>query len=519
MDIILVLAIFGCTVVRFYNRVPSQLLNLPVPTWKTSKLGLMTRTSYLHILQLPAKLGIMEPNRGPRCQLPAELLRMVMESIEWAVYADKNLKPTRKKLILARSTLRSALLVNKAWAAEAIGVLWKNPPVSALTDIEDRDRRQLYAYHVRKLEVGPTSKDDDETIMAKSEYWTLLDMEMPQLKFIDIHNPTNHLGVCLRAKGCIRPSLEEVHFGGFDLDPITLHLLGGQCPNLKKIAFHVGIFYGSGIRALTELIDRCKSMRSIRLQSDGAERNFLEEHEFDSEIEFDAGASRAQHERLVESFLWSLAHCNGLEELKMNTMHEYKTFSGVLRSLEQPFKDLRTLTIGTVLEERSVSLLASKLNPDSLTALHLKFNGTTLTTNPLQQIALLVNLQNLSITYVDETVSLREYPLSYILPLKNLKRLRSLEISNLPFSPELTDEVFIAMVENWPELEILHFVLSYGLSTTSLISLGKHCPRLKDFISQGEYDLNDWENIPRPIFPQLQGIILFGLVDRERESQ
>ena len=401
-----------------------------------------------------------------------------------------NLKQTRKKLILARSTLRSALLVNKAWAAEAIRVLWKNPPVSALTALKDRDRRQFYACHVRKLEVRSS---EDEKLMT--DYSTLREMEFPLLKFIYIHNSSNHPSVRLLAQCCIRPSLEEVHFEGFDLDPTMLYLLRRQCPNLKKIALQVDIFYGPGIRALTELIDNCKSMRSIHLHTDGSEQDLLEEHDFDSEIEFDADDSRAQHDRLLGGLLGSLAYCNGLEELKMNTIHEYKTFSGVLRSLEQPFKDLRTLTMETLLEERSISLLASKLNPDSLTALDLMFNSITLTTNPLQQIALLVNLQNLSISYVDVTV--REYPLSDILPLKNLKRLRSLVISNLPFSPELTDEAFIPMVEKWPELEVLHLDLRNGLSTTSLISLEKHCPRLKDFISQGEYDLNDWEiNVP-----------------------
>ena len=75
------------------------------------------------------------------------------------------------------------------------------------------------------------------------------------------------------------------------------------------------------------------------------------------------------------------------------------------------------------------------------------------------------------------------------------------------------------MIENWPELEALDLNLSGKLSTASLISLGKHCPRLKDCRITGEYDLNVWRNIPRPIFPQLESLHLSNLVDKEGESK
>ena len=387
-----------------------------------------------------------------------------------------------------RSTLWSVLLVNMTWAAEAIRILWKNPPVDALAAIKDRDRRQFYACHVRKLEVCYCK---GERRMAV--YSTLRDMEFPLLKFINIgvlNNETkNDVRLCF--EHCIRPSLEEVHFEGFDLDSKMLHLLRRQCPKLKKIAFHVEAFYGSGISVLTELIDSCKSLKSIYLRTDGSEKDFLEEIEFNSEIGFDAGTSRAQHDRLLGSLLRSLAHCNGLEELHLNMIPKYETFSGVLGSLEQPFKDLRLLSMKAVLEARTASLLESKPNPNSLTALDLIIRNTTLTTNPLPQIGLLVNLRNLSIIYLGRR------PLSRILPLENLKCLRNLRISGSPLVEELTDKMFIPMVENWPELVFLKLEdQNSKLSTTSLTSLGKHCPRLKNCTIKGEYDLNDWQNIP-----------------------
>ena len=89
--------------------------------------------------------------------------------------------------------------------------------------------------------------------------------------------------------------------------------------------------------------------------------------------------------------------------------------------------------------------------------------------------------------------------------------------------PKLTDEVFIPMVENWPELEVLDLRINSELSTSSLTSLGKLCPRLEDLLIDGAYDLTDWQNIPRPIFPQLYCLTIYGSVDvfldKEGESQ
>ena len=439
---------------------------------------------------------------------------MVMESIEWfGCVEPEDIKPIIKPTRLARSTLRSALLVNKAWAVEAISILWRIPPVTALAAIKDRDRRQFYACHVRKLDVR-----HHECEKWLAEYLTLSDVELPLLKFIDIDEARElsafDMHLCLEC--CIRPSLEVVRFEGFDLDSEILYLLRIRCPNLKKIVFLVDVFYGkaAGISALAELIDSCKSLRSIIFYSENLKQ----------EYEFDIGYSGGQHEWLlaIGSLLGSIAHCNGLEELKLNTIHEHRTFSGVLKSLEQPFNALRCLWMGVGLETRSVSLLVSKLNPHSLTSLRLSLviNGITSTINPLPQIGLLVNLQQLSLNYMHVNETERGFHPSDMFPLKNLKRLRSLKICGLLFFPELTDEVFTSMVENWPGLLALELDASCcKLSTIFLTSLGKLCPRLVDLVTVGEYDLNALQNIPRPVFPQLECLILFGLVDRDGESQ
>ena len=164
----------------------------------------------------------------------------------------------------------------------------------------------------------------------------------------------------------------------------------------------------------------------------------------------------------------------------------------MLERLKLPFKNLRNLTIG--MEARFVSLLASRLNPTSLTALDLRLTDRQLTFNPLSPILSLVNLQQLSIIYDDNMAF--GFPSSDILPLKNLKSLRRLDIC-LPLLPVLTDEQFISMVESRPEVEVLDLACSCNLSTTSLTALGQHFPQLEDCSMIRDYDLNDWQNISK----------------------
>ena len=135
--------------------------------------------------------------------------------------------------------------MNKTWAAEAIRILWKYPPVTALLAIKDSDRRQFYAFHVRKLEVRYRK---DERRLA-DQYSTLRDMEFPQLKSLDVVTlyevAMDDVRLCVEY--FLRPGLEEIYFMISDLDSKILHLLRRRCPELKKIAFHVDFFTGQAL--------------------------------------------------------------------------------------------------------------------------------------------------------------------------------------------------------------------------------------------------------------------------------
>ena len=75
------------------------------------------------------------------------------------------------------------------------------------------------------------------------------------------------------------------------------------------------------------------------------------------------------------------------------------------------------------------------LNPNSLITLELTITDKILRISMLPQISSFVKLRRLSITYAQELV--RELPASDMLPLKNLKHLRKLEIDCLALNPDL----------------------------------------------------------------------------------
>ena len=183
---------------------------------------------------------------------------------------------------------------------------------------------------------------------------------------------------------------------------------------------------------LTKLVNHCKSLRSICVEGEGSEEQLVAKHEPNPETEFDAGASRIEYERRLYRLIWDLAHYNGLEELELSTLYDGNIMPGLLKrisALERPFKDLRKLSLGVRLEGKTVSRLVPKLNADSLTALDVVITHESFRYNSLQRIGSLRNLQNLSIVCVDNIFGRN----NDILPLTNLKRLRSLKLNVFKF--------------------------------------------------------------------------------------
>ena len=320
----------------------------------------------------------------------------------------------------------------------------------------------------------------------------------------------------LGVERCIRPSLEEVNFSDYEPDEEVLYLLEIRCPKLKKITFDCYKLRILNTRELTKFIQRCRSLRSISLSSKFS--GMLTGQFYDYEI---GGSGSEEDEDIVHvrqyELLKGLALRGDLEELELNPdvgmesrpLFSFETFHMVLRDIkQQPFMSLRKLE--AVMDETSPTILAPKLNPNTLTTLDLTIKGLFATLSMLPEICTLVNLQHLSITYDEaQPEEVRTFPSSDMLALGKLKHLRRLKITNLlPLSPKLTDEEFSSIVENWHELEYLDLDCDGAFSIKSLTSLGQNCPRLKSCSTYGNFDMDYWQNVPRPIFPVIEDLQL-----------
>ena len=396
--------------------------------------------------------------------------------MEWDILLPEILSKVMEYLRYDATTLRSALLVNKAWAAEAIRVLWEKPPVAALVAIGE-EHRQFYARQVRELIFGG---DEDG-----AEHSNFRNLEFPRLRriTIDYFRPDN--GEKLRLGQYIQPSMEDFSFYGAEPAEDILHLLETRCPRLESIVIDFQ-FEGLTSSRLIRFFDSCKYLTSICLPNN-------------------------IKDTIDNRLLAYLARHDGLEELELGTFLRYEMLDKIFEGTERPFRDIRYLAVQ--IESKTVPLLVAGVK--SVIGLTLTIEDSR--TNPLPQISSLVNLQELHIGYMEQG----EWAGADFLALKSLKNLRRLIISSIfdPIaSPTLTDEEFIPVFENMSELQELVFQVQCVLTTTAITSLGKHCPQLMICEILGLYDLHGWQSVASPLFPQLQRLELSAATDGEQGS-
>ncbi|KAE8142375.1 hypothetical protein BDV38DRAFT_153635 [Aspergillus pseudotamarii] len=375
------------------------------------------------------------------------------------------------------TTLRSAALVNKSWATEAISVLWQKPPVAALASSQD-NHRQFYARQVRELDFGGPNDGGQH-----SRFRTL---EFPRLRrlTIDYFGPKD--GEKLWLGQYIQPSLEEFRFYGSEPAEDLLGLLETRCPRLQSILIDYA-FDGINTERLVKFFDCCRSLRSICLPS------FMDDF-------------------VDDQMLTYLARRHGLEDLELGQTITYEMIQKAFQGAEAPFRSIRRLTVQ--LESKAVEPLTAAIK--SATNLLLTVEDNEL--SPLPLVRPLINLTELEIVFCREAI----WPATDLLALKRLKNLRRLCISSLedpPAFPTLTDQEFIQLFGNLGELQHLVFQAQCNLSTVAITSLGTHCRHLESCEIFGSYDLHGWSTIERPLFPQLRQFELGATVTGERESQ
>ncbi|OGM41695.1 hypothetical protein ABOM_009882 [Aspergillus bombycis] len=389
-----------------------------------------------------------------------ELLRRVME------YLSDDLP-----------SLRSAALVNKSWAAEAISVLWQQPPVEALASSLDH-HRQFYARQVRELNFGG-SEDGKQHARFRT-------LEFPRLKrlTIDSYNPGN--GEKLWLGQYIQPSLEEFRFYGSEPAEDLLNQLETRCPRLQSVLIDYA-FEGINTGRLIQFFDCCRSLRSIHLPS------FMDAFVDDQMLAY-------------------LARHNGLEELELGKTITYGMIERAFDGVEAPFQSIQRLTVQ--LKSKAVEPLTAAIK--SATNLVLTVDDNEL--SPLPLVKSLSKLTELDIVFCQEGV----WPATDLLALKGLRNLRRLCISSLedpPAFPAFTDQEFIQIFEHMHHLQELVFQIQCKLSIVAITSLGTHCRELESCEIFGSYDLHGWSTIERPLFPQLRQLDLGAAVSGERASE
>ncbi|KAE8149865.1 hypothetical protein BDV25DRAFT_140383 [Aspergillus avenaceus] len=373
-------------------------------------------------------------------------------------------------------TLRSALLVDRLWSAEAIRWLWQKPPVTALASIQV-DRRQLYARHIRELDFANYNEGDLHSLYRS--------LNFPRLKTLTIDHLTPPGGEKVYTEQYVQSALEEIRFYGEDPAEDLLSLLQSRCPRLRKVLID---FPFEGI----------SSERLITL---------FESREWLTTVSFPAGMNGIIDEKLFSY----LVRRHGIEELEVGKLVTLDMFRTALDCDRKPLKDIRYLDL--LIEVEVLQPLVAAI-VETITHLEIEIEDDMDWGCPLPHLSTLTNLQLLE---------LRVFPAPIwrgtdFIALQKLKHLQTLEISSTDFedvlsAPTLTDELFVQFISHLPYLRELTFLVSCVLSTRAITALGQHCRRLSYCALLGTFNLHTWAESDRPLFPVLQNLHLDAAVD------
>lgn len=370
------------------------------------------------------------------------------------------------------SSLRSALLVNKTWGAEAVRVLWENPPPRGLAEITDIDRRQFYTRYVRELEMN-----GDEWV-HHNDFHTL---EFPRLRSVLID--ATYMGRDGEQEEVwigqyIQPALED--FTCYATGPAgnenVLQLLGTRCPRLASVTIGCAL-EGLNSASLCGFIDRCRSLRSF-------------------------GVVDGKTAPIDDRVLSSLASHDGLEELEVEPFVRHEMFVNSFQHVDRPFKGIQQLKVH--MEPKTVPLLVPAIKNIRLLSLTLA-NGEI---SPWPHLSSLTSLRDLAIMYED-SAELSSNDFQYVKGL-GLHRLVVCSIHGDLTAPTLTDDEFIPVIETQPALGELDLEVHASLTVLSFISLGRKCRYLRECGIYGTYDLSPLLDIDPspPLFPRLEQLTL-----------
>lgn len=254
------------------------------------------------------------------------------------------------------NALLSAMLVNKTWAAEAIGVKWETVEAGYLAWISP-SRRQQYARHVKKLRF--------ESSTSKSAHVSIKGLEYPRLKSLDFYpNDVENLSIAPYLKPSLRTLVYYIPYPREDV----FHLLKTRCLQLQRIEFWCNRKYDP--EEMISFLQHCTSLKSVHF-------------------------SCRRANPLDNKVLSCLARYNGLEDLRLSQTLSPDNVDKMLKVTGTPLRDLKSFEIRT--ESTAVPKLMENMKViPNLRCLSIDIEG--MGTSNLPCVGLLSNLRRFTIS-------------------------------------------------------------------------------------------------------------------------
>ena len=382
-----------------------------------------------------------------------------------------------------KKALKSAILVNKTWAAQAISIKWESIRAGFLVDWVERCRRQQYAFHVKRLSFQIGDENCEQYVEPDYVNLSLFGLEFPRLESLVFCPETDTLPVAQY----LQPNLKDLVHRVSIPEEDVLHLLETRCPRLQKV--HLSCDYEQD-RMISLLQHR--KLKSVRL----------------------TGSSKTPSN---DEFLSFLACYDGLEDLKLSEDLSLDDVDKIFKASAAPFKDL--ISLGIKANPTTVPTLMENIKNfmPKLRCLDLETDKNEISNMPY--VGLLSNLQRLTL----EIVRSARWDGKSLEGLKSLTNLHELEISAGPdsrslYDPSMTDDDFITLFKDMNKLEKLKFHVACPLITINALAfLGQNCRRLAFCIVPGTFVLADIDKVAGtfPLFPELRELSLTSAVDRD----
>ena len=369
-----------------------------------------------------------------------------------------------------RPSLRNASLVNLTWFEEAINVLWRHAPVTALMNVEST-RRQIYASKLRSLSL---SSDNNDRLHSN-----LRTLTFPRLRRLSATAFNSGDGSKVYIDQYFPASLEAIFLDQGNLGEYLLDYTSSELPRLRYIVIH----------SLPSRVDASRFL------------SFLQNHPSLNSMIFTDGMEHV----ITDQTLKYLIGRKSIIELKLSRLFRRAAIEKAIAVALPPFQNLYTLEMR--IESNSISPLVSALSngPIRRLSLHIEDDEEFI----LDHISSLTQLLSLIVTYHRS----REIPRNEMITIRKLGQLQILCLGSIDDDEELTsfgmkDEDMQQLTTHLKQLRIFQFLVQSNLSIGAIVAIAKNCPTLKILCMDGVYDLKKLASTQEVLFPVLENLTL-----------